>query len=306
MKKIIITIAIALLLGTATMAQDRRVAVLDPAGNAEQYVNEITREVISSVIVNTSGYAVLERAEINRVLGESRFQMSGLVDDAQIVEVGLLMGANLVFVTNLTRMGDGNYFVSARLIDVATARIEKQQITQTSRGMEDLVIVVRRTAEEMFGNLASTPISRTEGSPRLVLDRSRVYQGGKRLSTPEVLDLMGGTQAFNLFERGVFRNRASNIIIYVGAGAIVAGGVATGVAAYGSLGGDAMELVISVIGIGIIALATPAVILKIGSRRDMRNAVDMYNRTLPTRADNTTIELNFGITQNGVGLVLNF
>jgi len=151
MRKNFITIAIALLFCTVAIAENQRVAVFDPAGNAERHINEIVREIFSSVIVNTDGYVVLERSLIDRVLAENLFQAEGLVDDAQISEMGRMMGANLAFVTSLTRMGDGNFFISARLIDVMTARIEKQQTARTSRATEtELITTAERLAGEMF------------------------------------------------------------------------------------------------------------------------------------------------------------
>ena len=81
------------------MAQDKKVAIFNPAGSVENStIKEIIREEISSIIVNTAGYTVLERQLIDKVLEENKFQLSGLVDDSQISEVGKRMGANIVFV----------------------------------------------------------------------------------------------------------------------------------------------------------------------------------------------------------------
>ena len=107
-------------------------------------------------VVNASGYSVLERSLINKVLEENRFQMGGLVDDSQIGEIGKRMGANLVFVSSVTTMNQ-NYYVSFKLIEVETARVEKQQTGITQRGTGDLLQIVNKTASEMLG--AATTIS---------------------------------------------------------------------------------------------------------------------------------------------------
>jgi len=160
MKKVII-ISVVALLSLVAMAQDKKVAVFDPAGSAENTIKEILREEISSIIVNAGGFTVLERQLINKVLEENKFQSGGLVDDSQISEIGKRMGANLVFVTNLSRVGK-NYYVSCKLIDVQTARIEKQKTAQTTRGSNDLVSTVRKMVGEMFakttGSIDQEPI----------------------------------------------------------------------------------------------------------------------------------------------------
>jgi hypothetical protein len=173
MHKIVITSILGILLSFTAMAQDKKVAVFDPAGKVDENTLEIVREEISSIIVNTAGYTVLERQLINKVLEENKFQQGSLVDDAQISEIGKRMGANYVFVTNITLMGDGIYYISCKMIDVLTARIEKQKTGQTTqkasnfsfknlltkdktkqssnnKSSDDLITVVQRIVKEMF------------------------------------------------------------------------------------------------------------------------------------------------------------
>ena len=160
MKKLIITSAIAVL-SLAAMAQDKKVAVFDPAGSVNSDIKEIVREIISSGFVNAGGgYIVLERSLIDKVLEENKFQTGGLVDDSQISEIGKRMGANLVFVSNVTALGN-NYFISGKLIDVQTARIDKQKTTETQRGTNDLIDVVQKMVGEMFGSGATTVVMPT-------------------------------------------------------------------------------------------------------------------------------------------------
>jgi hypothetical protein len=160
MKKIF-TIIIASSLGFMAMAQDRKVAVFDPAGSIPNSTKEIVREEISSVIVNALGYTVLERALINKVLEENKFQAGGLVDDSQISEMGKRMGANFAFVSSLTIMENGNYYISCKMIDVLSARIEKQKTARTTQGSNDLVNVVEKMVADMF---VSTTQKTSEGS----------------------------------------------------------------------------------------------------------------------------------------------
>jgi hypothetical protein len=160
MKKVIFTNVMLLLLSFTTMAQDRKVAVFDPSGSISSSVREIVREEMSSIVVNALGYTVLERSLIDKVLEENRFQTGGLVDDSQISEIGKRMGANLVLISSITMMEDGNYYLSCKLIDVLTARVEKQKTGRTARGSSDLIDVVGQIMSEMFLNttrVADTP-----------------------------------------------------------------------------------------------------------------------------------------------------
>ena len=133
-----------------SLGAGQRIAVIDPVGSVAMSTIEIVREEISTVIVNYTDFTVLERALINQVLQEDQFQASGLVDDAQISEAGRRMGANYVLVTSLTLMADRNYHISARKIDVVTARVAMQRTARTTQGGGELMDVVQAMMGLMF------------------------------------------------------------------------------------------------------------------------------------------------------------
>ena len=216
MQKVIITFVIALL-SLAAMAQDRRVAVFDPAGSVDKAIREIVREEISSIIVNAGGYTVLERQLIDRVLEENRFQASGLVDDSQVSEMGRRMGANLAFVTSITQLGNSIH-ISCKMIDVETARIEKQRTGQTQHGSNDLIDVLYKTASEMFEysvKQPEKPVSqhvRETPATQHVAEQSvtniRIEQRGELLYVTYDLPQQSDIEVFVSVNAGVtYRNR---------------------------------------------------------------------------------------------------
>ena len=132
---------------------EKKVAVFDPVANVNNSIIEIVREEISSVIVNSKGYAALERQLINKVLEENEFQGSGLVGDAQVSEVGKIMGADYVLVTTISTIST-NYYISCKVVEVATAQIEMQATGITKYGTGDLTTTVQTIVNSM---LASKP-----------------------------------------------------------------------------------------------------------------------------------------------------
>ena len=123
----------------SNLAQDGplKVAVFDPVGKVEEAIRQIVREEISSVLVNRNGYTVLERQLINKVMEENKFQGEGMVDESQISEIGKIMGADYVFISMITPLKE-NYYLSCKMIEVATARIEKQFTGMTKSGIIDI------------------------------------------------------------------------------------------------------------------------------------------------------------------------
>lgn len=151
MKRINLLIILVLVIVSVANSQiESKVAVFDPVGEVSQNLKIIIREELSNAVVNTVGYSVMERELIEKVLAENKFQMTGHVDDSQIGELGKKMGANYVCYASISSVG-GNYYISCKMVDVATARIERQNTGITKSGLDDLVIVVSGVSRDMLG-----------------------------------------------------------------------------------------------------------------------------------------------------------
>ncbi len=146
---VILLLLIFLTLGFANAQEEKKVAVFDPAGDVPANLKMMIREELSNSIVNTLGFTVLERELINKVLAESSFQMTGHVDDGQIGELGKKMGANYVCYATISPIGD-NYYISCKMVDVKTAKIERQNTGITQNGLTDLFSVVSSVSRLML------------------------------------------------------------------------------------------------------------------------------------------------------------
>ena len=226
MKKVVFTIAVAMLFGFSVIAQEKKVAVFDPAGEVAKYLKEIVREEISSIVVNTAGYTVLERSLIDKVLEENKFQLGGLVDDSQIGEIGKRMGANYVFVSSITSMENGNLFISCKMIDVQTARIEMQKTSRTQKGSNDLADVIQKLVGEMLGKTSEKPkeiVERPKETNKpvisqnaLLADGRKVFKNGVELNKNEVKSIMANTDALRMYNKGLSNNKTGNVLLSFG------------------------------------------------------------------------------------------
>jgi len=151
MKKInlLIILLVFFTIGLVQGQEDKKVAVFDPVGDVSQNLKIVIREELSNAVVNTLGFTVLERELINKVLAENKFQMTGHVDDGQIGELGKKMGANYVCYASLSSVG-GNYYISCKMVDVQTAKIERQNTGITQSGLDDLFTVVSTVSRAML------------------------------------------------------------------------------------------------------------------------------------------------------------
>lgn len=134
MKRLIFIIFILLVVTNIAAKDKMRIAVFEPTvsgTDVDSGTKIAIREIISSTIVNTDEYSLVERSMLERVMQEQEFSNSGIVDDSQATEIGKLAGANKVIVSILTKTG-GRNMLSIKLIDVKTAAVEKQQLRLVS------------------------------------------------------------------------------------------------------------------------------------------------------------------------------
>jgi hypothetical protein len=136
----------------AQESEKQRVAVFDPASTGAS-IDEGTviavRELISSALVNSGRYNIVERSLLDKVMKEQKFSNSGAVDASQVSELGKLAGANKVVVSVLTAAGK-RYMASLKMIDVQTASVANQKI-KTLKSAEEFLDVIENLALEMIG-----------------------------------------------------------------------------------------------------------------------------------------------------------
>jgi hypothetical protein len=157
MKRIII-LGLFLWMALFSPAQEQklRVAVFDPAISGKNFddgMGVIIRELVSSVIVNTGKYIIIERSLIDKILNEQKFSNSGAVDDSQISQLGKLAGANKVILAVLSSAGDKG-LLSLKMIDVESAGVESQKTKLVKHS--EILDIITSLALETIGEAVPT------------------------------------------------------------------------------------------------------------------------------------------------------
>ena len=289
------------------MAQDKQVAILDPIGNVTSQIKDIVREEISSSFKNLNGYTALVRSQsdIDNLLSEYEFRMSELSDNAEFGQIGKLIGANYVFVTNISPISGNNYHISCKVIDVF-GKIYKQETAQTTRGgLNDLIVVVQKTVTNMF-----------QAETELTLQGRKIFANNIRLDDNKVKGLMANTDALKYYNKSKSQRKTGTALVWTGVVAIVAGigfdlvDIAINESNYDYVLEDGIiyereviKLRGTVIGgaVGATMIGT-GIVLHSSSNKSLQKSVDTYNSAKKT----AQYEIKFGVTGNGIGLAINF
>jgi len=158
-----------------------KVAVLDaviPESMDEAVIIPVTDKIVEELVVSGK-YTVLDRANIEQVLQEKEFQVSGLVKDTEIAKAGEYLGAAFVVIARVSRIED-TYFISARMIDVATGAIMAQTSDQEEGKISVLIAVAGRVGRKLAGGLIEEVTTPQPEEP----PRERVVQGGAEAGPP--------------------------------------------------------------------------------------------------------------------------
>lgn len=123
--KRVLFLMIILLAQISVFAQVKKVAILETVDKENQisYANKlILRASLSKAVTKTAGYEAYDRTDIDAIMSEHSFQRTGMVEEDQIKKLGEMTGADYILVTEVVVVDANNIFVTAKLLDVVTAR----------------------------------------------------------------------------------------------------------------------------------------------------------------------------------------
>ncbi|MDR0414831.1 MAG: SUMF1/EgtB/PvdO family nonheme iron enzyme [Prevotellaceae bacterium] len=149
----------------------KKVAMLDPvvkSGNVTSLQSEIIRGALEEAIISMSDYEAVTRTGIDAIADEMAFQQSGLVDEDQRKRIGVMSGADIICVSQLTAEGNDIY-ISCSLIEVESGKIIRTA-GELIHGISGKVLLegCRRLAEKLtsgIGMAASFDSSIPEMTP---------------------------------------------------------------------------------------------------------------------------------------------
>ena len=116
---------IVLLLLTASLSAQTTIAVLDFEGKGVS-ANEASAlsDRLRNELTQTGKFTVVERDQMEEILGEQGFQQAGFTSDDKLVEAGKLIGVEQMIAGSISKVGNV-FTVSARIIGIETATVLK-------------------------------------------------------------------------------------------------------------------------------------------------------------------------------------
>jgi TolB-like protein len=119
----------------------------------------ISRPLADSVIHEFSQsdkYEVIDRGNMNKILGEQKFQMSGCVAQECKVEAGQILGVGKIVNGSVGIVGK-TYYLTLQLINVQTGKIEISVADKCRCELDELLDSTTRLAKKLLGEKVEQP-----------------------------------------------------------------------------------------------------------------------------------------------------
>jgi len=326
MKKLSL-IFVAALLSISSMAQVRKVAILETVDREKALtygVKLMLRSYLAEAVTNTPGYEAYDRTNLQQIFDEQEFQRTGFVSDEDIKKIGEMTGVQFVLVAEASKLDANNLFITAKILNVETARVEKTANTSSQtdipslqRGAQDLASRLLLDIKPSETNKIKS-VATTEGAYIERLSSNEYIIGGEWTSRKNYYQYIKDNRlacvpAYQQFNQGHKMTLAGWSLF--GAGTAMFGmglgfflGVPHDDLSYrlrknGDYHGE-LKAGLSFIIIGSAATACSVPLLSIGYYKK-NNAYKVYNNNCAPKKT-TAVTLNLQSSSNGLGLALQF
>ena len=310
---------ILLLVSGMISAQVKRVAVLETVDkeNKVSYANKLVlRTSLSKAIANTPGYEVYDRTDVDAIMSEHTFQRTGLVNSDQIKRLGEMTGAQYILVAEAVKINAQNLFVTAKLLDVETARtIVTEMLEINTDHMQQGCMIL---AKKMFSDKRELDFGTAPVGPQLVRNSRtdqklwglEVYSyGDMQIDKKEMKTFLrnNNPNVYKQYMKGQSTINAGWGVAGAGVAVVAIGGIMYILSSYSKnldFYYDNDELVFIGLMSGGAALTLTSIPLFCVGHKQQKNAINKFNQQ--NSRQQAPITLNLQANQNGVGLALNF
>ncbi len=147
-------IILFLVIPVALSAQVKKIAILetvDKSGTISYVHKLMLRSNLAKAIAKAPGYEAYDRTDMDAIMGEQNFQRTGMVSEDQIKRLGEMTGAQYILVAEAAKVDDNNMFITAKILNVETAKTEISDNVLMSTTPSDIQNGCESLANKLLG-----------------------------------------------------------------------------------------------------------------------------------------------------------
>jgi formylglycine-generating enzyme required for sulfatase activity len=128
---------------------------LQTRGKVDKDISYPLSESIRKELVHSGKYEVIDRDNMDKILTEQKFQLSGCTASACIVDAGQLLGVGKIITGSVSILGK-TYYLSLSLVNVETGKIENVSEDTCKCEIDELIDASKRLAQRLLGVTVAT------------------------------------------------------------------------------------------------------------------------------------------------------
>lgn len=151
-KRLAFLLMLMLCTSSALWAEKPVIAVVDfQPKNVSRIISIAVSDLVRSEMIKTGAFTMIERTQMEEILKEQGFQMSGCTDTSCAVKIGKLMSAKKILVGEVNGIGQ-SIVTTIRIVDIEKGTAEFAA-TEKSPSIDDLDTAAKNITRELFANM---------------------------------------------------------------------------------------------------------------------------------------------------------
>lgn len=291
----------------SAFGQAKKVAILETVDRDNKLsfgIRLMVRSNLAEAVTMTPGYEAYDRTNLDAILDEQTFQRTGYVSDEDIRKIGEMTGVQYVLVAEASYVDNGHIFITAKILDVVTARTENISSTLLGTSADQIQTGCKQLAGKLL-HIEEAPVAvvelKKEEKKELItrISKNEYKLGDKWMTRKEYYEFINDPElcmaSYEQYRKGVKMNAAGWTFVGLGGGLVIFAAILSGVEGDGQL---MMIIGLPAIG-GAAAISIPLIVV---GTKNKDYAFKQYNK----RCAQPAVTFNLQSSQNGVGFALNF
>lgn len=301
MKKVFL-LSCLLLSALLTFAQaTKKVAILevvDREGRLSYSQKLLLRSNMARAVSNTTGYEAYDRSDVDVIMSEQDFQRTGMVRDAEIRKLGEMTGVSLILVTEGVLTGDGKIFVSAKILNIETGRVDMMDNISMGLSTEAIQEGCTILAKRLFG-VTSTMTAAEKY--QITRKGSNYMYMGKQIDKYDYVSLLQNNcpKAYKYYKQGRVLSIAGWVLFGLSPAMIAAGSAM--ITDYNS---SVAYAGVGLLSAGCVGMTVSIPLLAVGYTKQHKS-VNIYNQRC-AQTPRSPIVFNITSGTNGLGIAMQF
>lgn len=121
----------------------------DVVGKVDKDISRPLSDSVRNVVVRSGRYKVMDRANMDRILREQAFQMTGGVLKDKAVEAGQFLGVGNIVIGSIGIVGK-TYMISLSMVNIESGETERVEEDTCKCELDELIESTKRTAHKLI------------------------------------------------------------------------------------------------------------------------------------------------------------